>query len=202
MFLDEARLAAKLNHPSIVHVYDVAEEDGNKFIAMEYIHGETLTDIIKRGVEVGRFLPLEHAVHIVSQAAAGLDYAHGRHDADGGLLRIVHRDVSPSNIMVSYEGQTKIIDFGIARVQDQIREESGMLPGKASYMSPEQVQGEARRLPLRHLLAGDHPLRDHARAAAVARARRRGHEAHRRPRRCRRPTSMRRDYPPALERSS
>ena len=143
MFLDEARLAAKLNHPSIVHVYDVAEEEGNKFIAMEYIHGETLTDIIKRGVEVGTFLPLEHAVHIVSQAAAGLDYAHRRHDASGGLLRIVHRDVSPSNIMVSYEGQTKIIDFGIARVQDQIREESGMHPGKASYMSPEQVQGQA-----------------------------------------------------------
>ena len=143
MFLDEARLAAKLNHPSIVHVYDVAEEDGSKFIAMEYIHGETLTDIIKRGVEVGTFLPMEHAVHIVSQVAAGLDYAHRRHDASGGLLRIVHRDVSPSNIMVSYEGQTKIIDFGIARVQDQIREESGMHPGKASYMSPEQVQGQA-----------------------------------------------------------
>ncbi len=143
MFLDEARLAAKLNHPSIVHVYDVAEEEGNKFIAMEYIHGETLTDIIKRGVEVGTFLPMEHAAHVVSQVAAGLDYAHRRHDANGGLLRIVHRDVSPSNIMVSYEGQTKIIDFGIARVQDQIREESGMHPGKASYMSPEQVQGQA-----------------------------------------------------------
>ncbi|HET6146471.1 MAG TPA: protein kinase [Polyangia bacterium] len=143
MFLDEARLAAKLNHPNIVHVYDVAEEAGNRFIAMEYIHGETLTDILKRGVEVGSFLPIEHAVHVVSQVAAGLDYAHRRHDASGGLLRIVHRDVSPSNIMVSYEGQTKIIDFGIARVQDQIREESGMHPGKASYMSPEQINGEA-----------------------------------------------------------
>ena len=143
MFLDEARLAAKLNHPNIVHVYDVAEEAGNKFIAMEYIHGETLTDVIKRSVEVGTFLPIEHAVHIISQVAAGLDYAHRRHDASGGLLRIVHRDVSPSNIMVSYEGQTKIIDFGIARVQDQIREESGMHPGKASYMSPEQINGAA-----------------------------------------------------------
>ena len=143
MFLDEARLAAKLNHPSIVNVYDVDEADGNKFIAMEYIHGETLTDIIKRGVEVGSFLPLEHALYIVSQVAAGLDYAHRRHEPTGGLLRIVHRDVSPSNIMVSYEGQTKVIDFGIARVQDQIREESGMHPGKPSYMSPEQVAGVA-----------------------------------------------------------
>src|SRR4051812_16623997 len=143
MFLDEARLAAKLNHPSIVHVYDVAEDDGVKFIAMEHIHGETLTDIIRRGVAVGNYLPLEHGVHIVSQAAAGLAYAHGRFDEQGAPLRIVHRDVSPSNILVSYEGQTKIIDFGIARVQDQIREESGMHPGKASYMSPEQVQGQA-----------------------------------------------------------
>ena len=142
MFLDEARLAAKLNHPSIVHVYDVAEADGLKFIAMEHIHGETLIDIIRRGVAVGNYLPLEHGLHIISQAAAGLAYAHGRFDAEGAPLRIVHRDVSPSNILVSYEGQTKIVDFGIARIQDQIREESGMRPGKASYMSPEQVAGE------------------------------------------------------------
>jgi serine/threonine protein kinase len=142
MFLDEARLAAKLNHPSIVHVYDVVDDDGVKFIAMEHIHGETLTDIIRRGVAVGNYLPLEHGVHIVSQTAAGLAYAHGRFDDDGAPLRIVHRDISPSNILVSYEGQTKIVDFGIARIQDQIREESGMRPGKASYMSPEQVAGE------------------------------------------------------------
>ena len=141
MFLDEARLAAKLNHASIVHVYDVAEAEGVKFIAMEYIHGETLTDIIRRGVAVGNYLPLEHGVHIISQTAAALGYAHGRYAADGSPLRIVHRDVSPSNILVSYEGQTKIVDFGIARIQDQIREESGMRPGKASYMSPEQVAG-------------------------------------------------------------
>src|SRR5215468_545648 len=142
MFLDEARLAAKLNHPSIVHVYDVAEADGVKFIAMEYIHGETLTDIIRRGVAVQNYLPLEHGLHIISQAAAGLAYAHGRFDVDGAPLRIVHRDVSPTNILVSYEGQTKIVDFGIARIQDELREESGILPGKASYMSPEQARGE------------------------------------------------------------
>jgi serine/threonine protein kinase len=143
MFLDEARLAAKLNHPSIVHVYDVADDDGIKYIAMEYIHGETLTDIIRRGIAVNNYLPLEHAVHVVSQTAAGLAYAHTRRESDERPLCIVHRDVSPSNVMVSYEGQTKIVDFGIARIQDQIREESGMRPGKASYMSPEQVRGEA-----------------------------------------------------------
>jgi serine/threonine-protein kinase len=142
MFLDEARLAAKLNHPTIVHVYDVAEDAGDKYIAMEYIHGETLTDIVRRGIAVSNYLPLEYSIYIVSQAAAGLAYAHGRREPDGSLLRIVHRDVSPSNILVSYEGQTKIVDFGIARIQDQIREESGMRPGKASYMSPEQVRGE------------------------------------------------------------
>ncbi|HEX3902855.1 MAG TPA: serine/threonine-protein kinase [Polyangia bacterium] len=142
MFLDEARLAAKLNHPAIVHVYDVADEGGLKYIAMEYIHGETIADIVKRGLAVDRYLPLEHAVHIVSQTAAGLAYAHERKEADGHVVRIVHRDVSPTNILVSYEGQTEIVDFGIARAQDELREESGILPGKASYMSPEQVRGE------------------------------------------------------------
>jgi serine/threonine protein kinase len=143
MFLDEARLAAKLNHPSIVHLYDVADEGGMKYIAMEYIHGETVADIVKRGLAVNNYLPLEHAVHVVRQTAAGLAYAHERRESDGHVLRIVHRDVSPTNILVSYEGQTKIVDFGIARAQDELREESGTRPGKASYMSPEQVRGEA-----------------------------------------------------------
>jgi serine/threonine protein kinase len=142
MFLDEARLAAKLNHPAIVHVYDVADEGGLKYIAMEYIHGETIADIVKRGLAVDRYLPMEHAIHILRQAAAGLAYAHERREADGKVVRIVHRDVSPTNILVSYEGQTEIVDFGIARAQDELREESGILPGKASYMSPEQIRGE------------------------------------------------------------
>jgi len=142
MFLDEARLAAKLNHQNIVHVYDVDRADGIHYIAMEYIHGETVTDIIRRSIAAGGFLPLEHAVQIVADVAAGLAYAHERREIDGKVTRIVHRDVSPSNVLVTYEGVTKIVDFGIARVQDQIREESGMRPGKMSYMSPEQVRGE------------------------------------------------------------
>jgi serine/threonine protein kinase len=141
MFLDEARLAARLNHPSIVHVYDVVDEGGRKFIAMEYIHGETIADIVTRGLQLDNYLPIEHAVHVIRQAAAGLAYAHERPDIDGRVLRVVHRDVSPTNILVSYEGQTKIVDFGIARAQDELREESGVRPGKASYMSPEQVRG-------------------------------------------------------------
>jgi serine/threonine protein kinase len=142
MFLDEARLAAKLNHAAIVHVYDVVDEGGVKYIAMEYIHGETVADIVKRGLAVDNYLPMEHAIHIVAQAAAGLAYAHDRRETGSRVLRIVHRDVSPTNILVSYEGQTKIVDFGIARAQDELREEAGILPGKASYMSPEQVRGE------------------------------------------------------------
>jgi eukaryotic-like serine/threonine-protein kinase len=142
MFLDEARLAAKLNHPAIVHVYDVADEGGLKYIAMEYIHGETIADIVKRGLAVDRYLPLEHAIHIVRQTAIGLAYAHARKEPDGKVVRIVHRDISPTNILVSYEGQTEIVDFGIARAQDELREEGGIFPGKAPYMSPEQVRGE------------------------------------------------------------
>jgi serine/threonine-protein kinase len=141
MFLDEARLAAKLNHASIVHVYDVADDGGLKYIAMEYIHGETVADIVKRGLAVNKYIPLEHAVYIASETAAGLAYAHDRREPDGQVWRIVHRDVSPTNILVTYEGQTKLVDFGIARAQDELREESGILPGKAPYMSPEQVRG-------------------------------------------------------------
>src|SRR4051812_49393101 len=93
MFLDEARLAAKLNHPSVVHVYDVAEDEGLKYIAMEFIHGETIADIVTRGLAANKSLPLEHSIHVVSQAAAGLAYAHERREADGRVVRIVHRDV-------------------------------------------------------------------------------------------------------------
>jgi serine/threonine protein kinase len=142
MFLDEARLAAKLNHASIVHVYDVADDGGMKYIAMEYIHGETIADIVKRGLAVNKYIPLEHAVYIASETAAGLAYAHDRRELDGRRWRIVHRDVSPTNVLVNYEGQTKLVDFGIARAQDELREEAGILPGKASYMSPEQVRGQ------------------------------------------------------------
>lgn len=198
MFLDEARLAAKLNHPSIVHVYDVADEDGVKYIAMEYIHGETLIDIVKRGMAVGKFLPIEHAVHIARQTAAGLAYAHGRREPDGRLLRIVHRDVSPTNILVSYQGQTKIVDFGIARIQDELREESGILPGKASYMSPEQVRGEGADyrsdifslgIILYEITVGERLFRGPA-----SEVMKRIVEENITP-----PTAVRRDYPPALE---
>jgi tRNA A-37 threonylcarbamoyl transferase component Bud32 len=143
LFLDEARLVAKLNHPSIVHVYDVGDAKGKKFIAMEYIQGGTLSDLIRRGVEIGKFLPIEHALHIVGQVAAGLDYAHRHRDPRGEALQIVHGNVSLSNIMVSNEGQAKLIAFGDALAQAEIPREAPIHPARARYMSPEQVAGEA-----------------------------------------------------------
>jgi eukaryotic-like serine/threonine-protein kinase len=198
MFLDEARLAAKLNHPSVVHVYDVAEDEGLKYIAMEYIHGETIAEIVTRGLAANKYLPLEHAIHIVSHAAAGLAYAHERRDGEGRVVRIVHRDVSPTNVLVSYEGQTKIVDFGIARAQDELREESGILPGKASYMSPEQVRGtgidhRADIFALGIILYELTLCQRLYRGPAEAVMKRIVND------RIQPPTAIRRDYPPALE---
>ncbi|HEV3033067.1 MAG TPA: serine/threonine-protein kinase [Polyangia bacterium] len=198
MFLDEARLAAKLNHQSIVHVYDVAEDGGMKYIAMEYIRGETLTEIVKHGLAAGKYLPLEHAVHVARQAAAGLAYAHTWREPDGHLMRIVHRDVSPTNILVTTEGQTKIVDFGIARAQDELREESGIRPGKASYMSPEQVRGEgvdtrsdifSLGVILYELALGQRLFRGPAEVVMKRIAAEKVAP----------PTAVRRDFPPALE---
>ncbi len=144
MFLDEARIGAVLNHPNIVHVYDVEEDGGIPYIAMEYIVGEELNELCRRGLGHGRFLPLEHAVELIRQAAAGMGYFHHKRGAEGTAfagrgLDIVHCDVSPSNLLVTEDGFLKIIDFGIARSKDQRPREDGMIPGKLSYMSPEQA---------------------------------------------------------------
>jgi serine/threonine protein kinase len=142
MFLDEARLAAKLNHQNIVHMYDVDRVDGIHYIAMEYIHGETITDIVRKSIADGGFLPLEHAVQVVADTAAGLEYAHERRDAEGRPARIVHRDVSPSNILVSFDGEVKLSDFGIAYLEGRLdRTPAGQIKGTFSYMSPEQATG-------------------------------------------------------------
>ena len=180
MFLDEARLAAKLNHQNIVHVYDVDEADGIKYIAMEYIHGETVTDIIRRSIARGTFLPIEHAIHIVAETAAGLAYAHEHRDPEGRPARIVHRDVSPSNILVTYEGQTKIVDFRHRARSGPDPRGVGDAPRQGVVHVARAGAGRGRRPPLGHLFAGDHPLRDHRRAAAVARAARGGDAADRR----------------------
>ncbi|HOX46331.1 MAG TPA: serine/threonine-protein kinase [Myxococcota bacterium] len=143
MFLDEARLAAKLNHPNIVQIFDMGKAGGTFFIAMEYIQGENLRSIVKTCRKAGRHLPVEHAVKIISQAAEGLYYAHTKTDVAGNPLNIVHRDISPQNIMVSYDGVVKVVDFGIAKAATQYQEtRAGVLKGKYSYMSPEQCTGQ------------------------------------------------------------
>lgn len=138
MFLDEARLAATFHHPNIAQVYDIGRSADTYFFAMEFIHGENLATVA-RGA---RALPLEHIIAIIAGACAGLHYAHERRDARGVPLGIVHRDVSPSNIMVTYDGFVKVVDFGVAKVAATANvTQQGTLKGKCRYMSPEQCAG-------------------------------------------------------------
>ncbi len=141
MFLDEARLAANLHHQNIVQVHDIGEAEGEYFFAMEYIHGEDLRALLGTMSRVRQHLPLTHLVTIASAVASGLHYAHERRGTDKKPLGIVHRDVSPSNILVGYDGSVKIVDFGIAKAALRNADtRSGALKGKVSYMSPEQCK--------------------------------------------------------------
>lgn len=142
MFLDEARIAARLNHPNVVQIFDLGQQDDTYFIAMEYIHGDDVRKVFKQAEREGTSIPLPLVCRIVTEACAGLDYAHKRTDPGGRPLNIVHRDISPQNILVSFEGGVKVVDFGIAKAADQATvTKSGVLKGKYSYMSPEQAQG-------------------------------------------------------------
>jgi serine/threonine protein kinase len=141
MFLDEARLAARLNHPNIVDTYDIGCEAGSYFIAMEYLDGQPLSRVLKatRRSEVNPTL----WVHIVAEALHGLHHAHELRDYDGKPLRIVHRDVSPHNIFVTYDAEVKVVDFGIAKAASNLSQtEAGLLKGKIGFMAPEQALEE------------------------------------------------------------
>ncbi|WP_093524987.1 serine/threonine protein kinase [Stigmatella erecta] len=143
MFLDEARIAARLAHPNIVQLYDLGAQDDSFFLAMEYIHGDDVRRICKRAESLAHPLPVALACRIIIDACAGLDYAHKKVDPLGKPLGIVHRDVSPQNILVSFAGEVKVVDFGIAKAADQATvTRSGVLKGKYSYMSPEQAAGK------------------------------------------------------------
>jgi serine/threonine protein kinase len=143
MFLDEARLAAQLHHPNIASVYDIGVLGDSYFFTMEYVHGETVRSLLQRAQGVRRSVPLACVLTIVAGAAAGLHHAHERNSKDGRPLGIVHRDVSPSNLMVSYEGSVKVVDFGVAKAADRgVETRAGTVKGKISYMSPEQCLGE------------------------------------------------------------
>jgi serine/threonine protein kinase len=143
MFLDEARLAATLDHPNIAQVYDVGQQVGNYYFTMEYIRGEDLRTILATEYRSGRRVPLGCAVTIGIGVCAGLHYAHGKAGSDGEPLHIVHRDVSLSNILVSYDGAVKIVDFGVAKfAAKSVVTEVGTVKGKLAYMSPEQCRGD------------------------------------------------------------
>lgn len=143
MLLAEARLAATLHHPNIAQVYDVGDDSGTYFFTMEYVVGQDLRQIVRAIQAKGEWLAPEHILQIAIGTAAGLHYAHDKEDGDGNPLGIVHRDVSPSNVLVSYDGSVKLVDFGIARVTAlQGNTGLGALKGKVPYMSPEQCRGE------------------------------------------------------------
>jgi eukaryotic-like serine/threonine-protein kinase len=140
MFIEEAKLAARLEHPNIVQVFDFGEDMGELFLAMELVDGSSVTHVLRTLAAQGQAVPLEVALHIASQAARALCYAHNACDKEGKPLGIVHRDVSPANLLIARNGYVKLADFGIARaVNRKHQTASGNLRGKLGYMSPEQV---------------------------------------------------------------
>jgi serine/threonine protein kinase len=141
MFIREGKLALILKHQSIVGTFDVGRIEGRYFIAMEYIPGRDLTQVLRRCQETNNRIPVPHAVYIAAHIAEGLHYAHTLTGEDGRLLNIVNRDVSPSNVRLSYMGDVKLLDFGIAQALMKFTSEIGVLKGKFSYMSPEQIRG-------------------------------------------------------------
>ena len=141
MFLSEARLAAQLDHPHVVQIFELGEHEGAYYIAMEYLDGENLAYLRRSAIQKGFFMPDVLSAQLVAWAAEGLHYAHTRIGPDGKALGVVHRDVSPQNLIVTYQGGLKVVDFGIAKLGDQ-HTNSGKLKGKIAYMAPEQARTE------------------------------------------------------------
>jgi eukaryotic-like serine/threonine-protein kinase len=177
MFLDEASLASQIRHPNVVEISDLGEQDGVLYLAMEWIDGVPLNQLMKTA-KAGGGVPLPIAVRIVMNACAGLHAAHELRDAKGQLIGLVHRDVSPQNILVTYDGVSKVVDFGVAKATAMGggATVAGQLKGKVSYMAPEQVRGEAidRRVDifamgivLYALTSGKHPFRRESEAATM-----------------------------------
>lgn len=143
MLVTEAKLAARLSHANVVQTFDLGREEDRLYIAMEYVEGFDLTQLLRKLAAKKIGLPAEYGLFVVTEMLRALDYAHRCTDDKGGALGIVHRDVSPSNVLISLEGEVKLCDFGIARAIDDLSAlPAGALEGKAAYMSPEQARGE------------------------------------------------------------
>lgn len=200
MFLDEARLAAQLEHPNIVQIFDLGESGGDYFIAMEYIDGWDLEGILARSQSLGRPLPPALVARIMADACVALDYAHHFKDATGQPAHLVHRDISPQNILVSKSGVVKLVDFGVAKAATSSHKtQTGAVKGKLSYMSPEQITAKpldgrsdifALGIVLYELLTGQRPFGHDSELLAVTAI------LHEQPRQ---PSSLTSDIPIELE---
>jgi serine/threonine protein kinase len=177
MFLDEASLASKVRHPNAVEILDLGEQDGVLFLAMEWIDGVPLNQLMKAAKQKGG-VPTTVATRMVMQACAGLHAAHELTDGKGKLIGLVHRDISPQNILVTYDGVAKVVDFGVAKATalGDGATQAGQLKGKVSYMAPEQVRGEpidrradvfAMGIVLYALTTGKHPFRKESEGATL-----------------------------------
>lgn len=142
-FIDEAKLAALLNHQNVVQIYDFGSMENSYFITMEFLHGKDLRAVNAKAREKAAPVSLENALYMISKVCAGLDYAHNLKDFQGKSLNIIHRDISPQNVFLTYQGDVKIVDFGIAKAASQSTiTQVGMIKGKVAYMSPEQAAGK------------------------------------------------------------
>ena len=141
MFLDEARLATRLSHPNIVQINDLGHADGCYYICMEYLPGEDFSTLLRTSARRREYVPLQISLKVLAEAANGLHFAHEFTDAQGKPMNVVHRDISPSNIFITYTGQVKVLDFGIARAESRVTNTTaGIVKGKYQYMSPEQAR--------------------------------------------------------------
>src|SRR5512136_113799 len=142
MFIDEAKIAVQLQHANVAQIFDLGKVDDSYFIALEYVNGRDLRGIFDDLRKRGEIMPMPQVCYLVMQLCEGLDYAHNKRDAQGRELNLVHRDVSPQNVLISYEGEVKLVDFGIAKAAGKAsKTQAGILKGKFGYMSPEQVRG-------------------------------------------------------------
>ena len=143
MFINEAKIAVSLSHVNIGQVFHLGREGEDYFISMEFIHGRDITQILRRCRELGQMVPVPLAIYLMSEVARGLDYAHRTADSGGNPSPVIHRDISSQNVLISFEGEVKIVDFGIARLASQLDdgEKRVHLAGKVAYMSPEQASG-------------------------------------------------------------